>query len=116
MTRKLLTLTKGADSNSDGRPSMAQGGGAGPVTSYDYTNVAADIATLVADGATPTQAHVTALNGHWTTLKASLDAIAAETGDVYLSVDTSKIVTTNDLKAALDNLFKMAQSSGLVTA
>lgn len=117
MARKFLSLTKGGASNSDGRPDMLQGGGASPVPSALSTAaVAADVATLVADGATPTQAHVTTLNTHWGTLLTAIGAqTAAETGDVYLSIDTAKIVTSNDLKAALDNLLKMAQASGLVT-
>jgi len=48
------------------------------VAAIDYTAVAADIATLVADGATPTQAHVTTLNTDWGTLKALIDTAVTD--------------------------------------
>lgn len=48
-------------------------------TNAAYTTVAANIATLVADGATPTQAHVTTLNTNWGTLKALIDTQTTDT-------------------------------------
>jgi hypothetical protein len=39
---------------------------------YATNNVSAKMATLVADGVSPTQAHVTALNTSYTTFKAGI--------------------------------------------
>src|ERR1019366_6500603 len=44
-------------------------------TAVDYTTFVSDLATLVADGTTPTQGHVTSVNSDWTTLKAEIDAL-----------------------------------------
>jgi stress response protein SCP2 len=55
---------------------------AGQVTTAqgaDLTAVTNAVATLVADGASPTQAHVTALNSAYTTLKAAVNAISTAT-------------------------------------
>lgn len=110
----------------------------GYVAAISTTNVAADVATLVADGANPTSGHVSTLSGHWTTLLGQINtasstaanittanghwgtlssaigtlAPTAETGDVYLSFDTAKIVTYNDFLAMLTNLARMAAQAG----
>jgi hypothetical protein len=72
-------------------------GAASDVTAY--SSVASAIATLVADGASPTQAHVTTLNTAWTTLKAALDTHAA--ADVSLLYNTATVNTTNKGSSAL---------------
>lgn len=129
MARSFISLTRTSVKDHDGRYLFNPGGGASPVTTLDtatydtdQATMITDMAVLVADGASPTQAHVNTVNSDFTTLqtdytalKAQITAVAAETGDVYLSIDTSKIVTLNDLKAALDNLLRMAQATNLVT-
>lgn len=119
MARLSFKVTKFKDHvDGSGNPAgtaITLGGNGAPVTTFDYSAVATDIATLVADGASPTQAHVTTLNTDWGTLKTSLDAVAAENGDVYVSFDTTKITTRAQLKAALDAVLINATGSGMVT-
>lgn len=67
------------------------------------TALAAAIAVLVADGATPTQAHVNTANA----------ALPTVQGDVNLSFDNSKITTLNQLKRAFDQLLLAAKASGI---
>lgn len=62
---------------------------------------AADLATLVADGASPTQAHVTALNNDFMNQAA-----------VVLHYDTSKVTSLNLLRTALDALWLQARGRG----
>lgn len=74
------------------------------------------VATLEADGATPTQAHVTALRGVWNTLSAACTAHngdanamnvdvtainAALSGDVVVIWNGSVVTHRNQLRAAL---------------
>lgn len=60
------------------------------------TTVAANIATLVADGASPTQAHVTTLNGNWTTYLAALSAaITAASHDLSVVFNDSTLDTVD---------------------
>lgn len=68
------------------------------------TSLASAVATAVADGATPTQAHVTAIN-------TALTAYTA--GDLELTYDTTKVTTLNQLKAACAELIFRAQAAGL---
>lgn len=70
------------------------------------TALAAAVATAVADGATPTQAHVTAIN----------NALPTVQGDLQLSYDTSKITTVNQLKDAFAQLLQAARGSGIPEA
>lgn len=94
-------------------------GGGDPVIANQATVTAAeatvntDVATLVADGATPTQAHVNTLNTDWGTLKTAIDAMTvANSGDVSVSVDLANVTTKNQLRAAFAELLKMMESSG----
>lgn len=68
----------------------------------DSTAVAAAVATLVADGATPTQAHVTALNTAWGTLLTNSTA----KGDVIVLVNPTNVPTLTKLKRAFDASFQ----------
>ena len=91
------------------------------------TTVAADVATLVADGASPTQAHVTALNTAWGTFltaqtayntavgTANTDAATAATAaasavsalgsaDVIILYNTSTVTKGNTFRAALRDI------------
>lgn len=106
---------------SDGSASATpDGGGAPSVTNAAtitaaQTLVAADVAVLVADGATPTQAHVTTLNTNWGTLNTALNATgAAASGNVSVSIDTAVILNSRQLKAALDAVRQYALASGIV--
>jgi hypothetical protein len=65
--------------------------------------LAAAVATAVADGASPTQAHVTAIN----------TALPTVQGDLQVSFDTSKITTVNQLKRACDALLQAARGAGI---
>lgn len=66
------------------------------------TSVAADVATLVADGASPTQAHVNTLNTDWGTFSTAYTALnAAINGDVTVIWNGAVITSRNQLRAAL---------------
>src|SRR6266702_4791665 len=69
----------------------------------DIVAVVADTAVLVADGASPTQAHVTTLNGH----VATLSPVTA--GDLAVVWDPATITTVNQLKAAFAVVLAAAQ-------
>lgn len=84
------------------------------------TTVSGDIDTLVADGASPTQAHVTTLEGHfdtlqtdWAAYKAATDA--ATTANVSVTFDKTAITSMNQLKSALNNIMLQIAGSGLLT-
>jgi hypothetical protein len=108
----------------DGRHNVQRGGLSDPsaTAAPASTTVAANIATLVADGATPTQAHVTTLNTNWGTFLTSETAyraaVATAIGGADLTVlfDTSKFTTMNQVKAALDSILRAASGSGKFTA
>lgn len=78
--------------------------GAGTVP--DFATVTADVATLVADGATPTQGHVNTLNTDYTALAAATSA------DVVLIFDAAVVTNQNQLKAALQKIL-LAAASGI---
>lgn len=95
----------------------------------DYTAVAADIATLVADGASPTQAHVTALNTAWGTYKTAADAYNADVAalsttasaatvaaDVTLVINLATVTNMNQVRAALRRLEELCASRSDFTA
>lgn len=78
--------------------SLADGSYAPSVSSAsipDIATVVANTATLVADGASPTQAHVTTLNTGVAALNTALS------GDVVVMWSGSVITTRNQLRAAL---------------
>ncbi len=79
------------------QPSFTQAGNDGG------TALAAAVAVLVADGATPTQAHVNTANA----------ALPTVQGDLQLSFDSTKITTVNQLKAAFAQLLQAARGSGI---
>ena len=76
------------------------------------TAVAADVATLVADGASPTQGHVTTLNTDYTALAAAITAFEADiagvpaTADVLISYNTSTVVSKSTLRLAVERLLQ----------
>lgn len=80
---------------------IANPNGTAPAT----TTVAANVATLVADGASPTQGHVTTLNTNWgtflTAYTAYVGGVAALTADVTLMFNPSTVTTMNQIRASL---------------
>lgn len=62
----------------------------------DFTTVTANVATLVADGASPTQGHVTTLNTNYTALAAAVSG-----ADVVVTWDASVVTSRSALRAAL---------------
>ncbi len=133
-------LPNGAYSLSTGTVAAAAGGAANLAThsaslTADVgtipatTTVAANIATLVADGATPTQGHVNTLNTNWGTYLTALNAnnallvtdaaniaidstsITGSSGaNVTLSYDTTAVTSMNQLRAALRAFEHLCQS------
>ncbi len=80
--------------------------------------VAAAVAVLVADGASPTQAHVNTLNSAHTTLAAAIAAAATAapgTANLTVSVDLAVVTTRNALRAALRAAREFFDSAGLPT-
>lgn len=87
---------------------LASAGGSGlysfsPAGNDGGTALAAAMAVLVTDGASPTQAHVTTANA----------ALPAVQGDLNVSFDSTKITTINQLKRACDALLQAARGSGI---
>lgn len=88
------------------------------------TNVAAAVAVLVADGASPTQAHVNTLNTAWGLLAtaiatAKVSTAAAKAGvaakNVILDIDTAVVTTQNGVRAALRDIMRAVEGSGLAS-
>lgn len=71
-------------------------------------SAASAVATLVADGASPTQAHVTA---HNTAFQALVGNAAA--ASVLVNVDTTIVSTVSLLRAAFTNILAQAAASGM---
>lgn len=121
MARVNLKITKGTayllggTNVLAGPPSFDGTPGAGGAPAPSTVAVAADVATLVADGATPTQAHVTTLNTDWGTLLTAIGA-AVPSGDVSISVDNATVTTMTQLRAAFAAALQAAAGSGSFTA
>jgi hypothetical protein len=62
------------------------------VITADYAAVVTDIAQLVTDGGSPTQAHVTTLAADWVTLKAVLDGLVASAAAAASAFNTGVVV------------------------
>jgi hypothetical protein len=90
----------------NGTPTVASVGGTQDASGNTAT-VAANVATLVADGASPTQAHVTTLNTNWGAL---LNMITPTNKDVILSFDASVITTRTALRQAVAALLATIES------
>lgn len=65
------------------------------------------VATLVADGATPTQAHV---NTHNTNVQAFAGYTSAA---VFVNVDTTRVTTVSALAVMLNQILAQAAASGM---
>lgn len=86
------------------------------------TDVAAAVAVLVADGASPTQAHVNTLNTAWGLLETAIAAakvstaaavVSAAPANVVLDIDTAVVTTQNGVRAALRSIDQALKGSGL---
>jgi hypothetical protein len=75
------------------------------VNTVATTTVAADVATLVSDGASPTQAHVNTLNTDWTALLAGLGPVPSN-ADVVLSVNTANVTSRSALRQVLLSILR----------
>lgn len=74
--------------------------------------VASAVATLVADGASPTQAHVTALNSAWSTLNSDIAAGSlAQAGDVVVSFNATTVKSVTELRRVLLKAVEMAEGN-----
>jgi hypothetical protein len=93
---------------------LADPNGTAPAT----TTVAANIATLVADGASPTQGHVNTLNTNWGTFLTAYNLYAAGVGTLTANAtfmfDPAAITTMNQLRAALRKIEELC--AGRLTA
>lgn len=98
MALAAVNLTIG-QSLGDGRYGVTAKGASAP----DFATVTADIATLVADGASPTQAHVTTLNTDYAPLAAAIN------GDVTVVWNTTNVTKRNQLRHALQVALKMVE-------
>lgn len=101
----------GSKTDADGHYRVTPAGNGAMVLS---TTATADMATLVADGASPTQAHVTAMNTAFGAMVGPLNALHVAS-TVSIVFDTTGITTMNQLKAALKNLELQIRGSGLLT-
>lgn len=72
----------------------------------NQTALAAAMAVLVADAASPTQAHVNTAN-------AALTAITPVKTDIIVSVDLAKISSISSLRAAFNRLIEGARAAGV---
>jgi hypothetical protein len=86
----------------DGHYSLSSG------SAPDSVTVAANVATLVADGASPTQAHVTTLNTNFGLMN------AAYTSNAAFIFDTAQVTTMNQARAVLRRI--ECQLAGRLTA
>lgn len=73
------------------------------------------LATLVADGASPTQAHVTSANSAYTTLKTDIGAMNLPSGCAILIYDTANVTNFNDLKNALAAALNAVRGNGTLS-
>lgn len=81
----------------------------------DATAFEAALATLVADGASPTQAHVTAVNNAYTTLKTAKTAYdTATAGNLVVLVDTAVLASSNAAKWAVKRALQALANIGIV--
>lgn len=79
------------------------------------TDVAAAVAVLVADGASPTQAHVNTLNTAWGLLATAIAAADAAGGavNVVLDIDEAVVTSQNAMRAALRKIMQAVEGSGM---
>lgn len=97
---------------------------AGTASGTLTTNVAAAVAVLVADGASPTQAHVNTLNTAWGLLATAIAAAktataaaatAAAPANIVLDIDTAVVTTKNGARAAMREIMRTLDGSGMAS-
>lgn len=85
-------------------------------------DVAAAVGVLVADGASPTEAHVTTLNTAWGLLATAIAAaktataaakVAADGPDVIVEIDDAVVTTQNGARASLLAVLHTIRGSGM---
>lgn len=115
MARKALSITAGSttigseqfgSARSDLDPVMTTGYAAAK-TAFE-----AALAVLVADGASPTQAHVTTANSTYTTFAAAMGGVPVGR-DLVVSVDLAKVSSISSLRAAFNRLLLAAEAGGM---
>lgn len=97
---------------SNAQPSGVKGYRPNSITAAQLDTITADVATLVADGATPTQAHVNTLNTDWTAAIAGKDAASDH---VVLVVNASSVVTMTALRRAVATLLQHFEGHSALT-
>jgi hypothetical protein len=95
-----------------GQPSGVKGYRPNSVTAAQLDTITADVGVLVADGATPTQGHVTTLDTDWTAAVAGKDAAS---DDVVLVVNAANVVTRTALRRAVAALLAHFEGHGALT-
>lgn len=121
MATQSVNITIG-QSTGNGQFSINEAANAGDVatsfSAYDTlaTTMASTMATLVADGAAPTQAHVTAANNAYTALAASYASLKAQVNgrDFMVIVNLAKITSKNALLAVWNAALNIFSGSGTV--
>ena len=109
MASTAIAVTLGAAVDADGNWAAT----AGSTKTLDSTALAAAMAVLVADGAAPTQAHVTTANN---ALTAYLAAVSSNTGaNLVLIVDTAVLTTSNKISSAVKAALQLLRNYGLLT-
>lgn len=111
VTPVAFAVSIGSKTDADGHYRTSPVGNGAMVLS---TTATADMATLVADGASPTQAHVTAMNTAFGTFVGPVNSLHVA-NLVSVVFDSTTITTMNQLKAALKNLELQIRGSGLLT-
>lgn len=76
----------------------------GATTATDQATLVAAIATAVADGASPTEAHVTDIDTAYTALAADIAGVPSISSDVVLSYNTTSVTTKSTLRQAVEAL------------
>lgn len=124
MASRAIAVTLGAAVSPDGEWAASAGGQKDPVVAAaavaDSTALAAAMAVLVADGASPTQAHVTTANNALTTYLAAVVTYqtavqASVAGNLVLIVDTAVLTTSNKIKGAVKAALQLLRNYGLFT-
>ena len=88
---------------------------AGVASGTLLTNATAAMGVLVADGATPTQAHVNTMNTAYGLLATAVTATTTATsgGHVIIDYDTTACPNANALREAVERAVTLAIGSGL---
>jgi hypothetical protein len=109
-----ISIALSAAKTTIGKEGFALNPVADVVNSVSTATVTADIATLVADGASPTQAHVTTLNTDYTALLAGIAAIPA-VKDLVVSFDNTKITSYSSMDKAFNAILKALKGANYLT-